>query len=113
VKYLLGREAPGFREYLVVEREEFCHAVQIAGEQVLAADFEHAWEVVDLLVAPHFTAKVDGHDGVRPTEVPLFGFTDHAEAQGSCSPCNDVVTAVDAHCQIGSGRRIIDLKIEK
>lgn len=45
----LSRKAPGPREKVEVFREQLQHAAHIPGQQVLAADFAHPWEVVDFL----------------------------------------------------------------
>lgn len=45
----LGREAPGAGEDVVLPGVDFLHALQVPGQQVFAADFRHAREVVDFL----------------------------------------------------------------
>lgn len=45
----LGWQAPRAGEDVVLLGEEPEHAVQVASQQVLAAQLDHAWEVVDLL----------------------------------------------------------------
>lgn len=45
----LGWQAPGAGEDVVLLGEEAEHAVQVASQQVLAAQLDHAWEVVDFL----------------------------------------------------------------
>lgn len=45
----LGWQAPRAGEDVVLLGEEPEHAVQVASQQVLAAQLDHAWEVVDFL----------------------------------------------------------------
>lgn len=45
----LGWQAPRAGEDVVLLGEEAEHAVQVASQQVLAAQLDHAWEVVDFL----------------------------------------------------------------
>lgn len=55
----LCREAPGTGEDVVLSRIEFLHAVEVPSQQIFAADFCHAREVVDflkhsqLVILPH------------------------------------------------------------
>lgn len=48
-RHSLGWQAPRAGEDVVLLGEEPEHAVQVAGQQVLAAQLDHAWEVVDFL----------------------------------------------------------------
>lgn len=45
----LGRKTPGPREKVEILREQLQHTAHIPGQQVLAADFTHPWEVIDFL----------------------------------------------------------------
>ena len=45
----LCREAPGAGEDVVLRGIEFLHAVEVPSQQIFAADFRHAREVVDFL----------------------------------------------------------------
>ena len=45
----LSRQTPGPWEKVEIFREHLEHAAHIPGQQVLAADFGHPWEVIDFL----------------------------------------------------------------
>lgn len=49
VHHSLCWQAPSAGEYLVLLGEELEHAVEVPSQQVLAADLDHAWKVVDFL----------------------------------------------------------------
>lgn len=49
MSHSLGGEAPGAWEDVVLPGIEFLHALQVPSQQVFAADFCHAREVVDFL----------------------------------------------------------------
>lgn len=48
-RHSLGWQAPRAGEDVVLLGEEAEHAVQVASQQVLAAQLDHPWEVVDFL----------------------------------------------------------------
>lgn len=92
--YLLGRKAPRFGEDLIVQREQLQHPVQIAGQQILAADLEHPGEVVHLLEPSHVAAEVDAHERIRPADVPQVGLADQPIAEPFAHARDNVVAAV-------------------
>lgn len=49
LRHSLGWQAPRAGEDVVLLGEEPEHAVQVASQQVLTAQLDHAWEVVDFL----------------------------------------------------------------
>lgn len=50
---IVRREAPGAWEDVVLSRVELLHAVEVPSQQIFAADFRHAREVVDFLKPLH------------------------------------------------------------
>lgn len=90
----LSRKDPSLREDLKLGGEQLQHPVEVPGQQILPADFEHPGEVIDFLEPSHVPAEIDPDERVRPAHVPQFIFGDQSVAEPTADSWDDVVATV-------------------
>lgn len=89
---------------MVLRWEHLQHSVQVARQQILPTNLEHAREMIDLLKAAHVSAKVYSNQRIRPAHVPVLVLTDQLVPESSADARYNVITAIeDANTDWRSG----------